>query len=72
MWTERIESDSNVCGGAACIRGTRVPVSIILSHLAASDTEEVILKNFPQIRKEDIHACLEYAAYLSTEKLVAS
>lgn len=63
--------DPKICGGEPCIKGTRIPVHIILSHLAAGNTEEEILKNFPNITHSDILACLEYATYLSTEKMVS-
>ena len=65
---DRIVSDPNICGGEPCIKGTRIPVHIILSHLAAGDDFNTILKNFPRITIEDIKACLEYASYLATEK----
>jgi len=68
MKNTRIISDTNTCGGEPCIKGTRIPVYVILSHLAAGDDYETILKNFPRLKREDILACLEYAAYLSTEK----
>jgi len=68
MKNTRIISDANICGGEPCIKGTRIPVYVILSHLAAGDDYEIILKNFPRLKREDILACLEYAAYLSTEK----
>ena len=67
---KRIISDPQICGGEPCIRGTRIPVHVILSHLAAGDDYEIILKQFPQISKEDISACLEFASYLATEKAV--
>jgi len=67
----RISADPEICGGEPCITGTRVPVHIVLSHLAAGDSPETILKEFPRIEKADIEACLEYAAYLCTEKVVA-
>jgi len=66
----RITSDPQICGGEPCIRGTRIPVHIILSHLAAGDGRQTILKQFPRISKEDIFACLEFASYLATEKAV--
>lgn len=68
---ERIVSDPKICGGEPCIKGTRVPVHIILSHLAAGETYEHVLENFPRLKLEDIYACLEYASYLATEKVVA-
>lgn len=67
----RISVDPNVCGGQPCIAGTRVPVHIILSHLAAGETNESVLRGFPSITKEDIEACFDYAAYLCTEKVLA-
>lgn len=66
---ERIVSDPNVCGGQPVVKGTRIPVHVVLSHLASGETEEVVLHNFPTLKHEDILACLEYAAYLTTEKV---
>jgi len=68
---ERIISDPAICGGEPCIKGTRIPVHIILSHLAAGEDYNTILKNFPRTSIDDIKACLEYASYLATEKEVA-
>jgi uncharacterized protein (DUF433 family) len=68
---DRIVTDANVCGGEPCIKGTRIPVHIILSHLAAGDEYENILTNFPRLKTDDIKACLEYASYLATEKELA-
>jgi len=65
--SDRIVSNINVCGGEPCIKGTRIPVRIVLSHLAAGDTVEDILRDFPSITEADIRACLEYASYLATE-----
>ncbi len=68
----RITTDPEICGGEPCIAGTRIPVHTILSHLAAGDSQEGILQDFPRIEREDIAACLEYAAYLCTEKAVVA
>jgi uncharacterized protein (DUF433 family) len=68
VMNERIISDLSICGGEPCIKGTRIPVHIILSHLAAGDDYNTILKNFPRISIKDIKASLEYASYLATEK----
>ena len=70
MMNDRISVDPAVCGGEPCVRGTRVPVHVVLSHLAAGDSEGDILANFPSLACKDIKACLEYAAYLATEKAV--
>lgn len=64
---ERIVSDVNVCGGEPCVRGTRIPVRVVLSHLAAGDTTEQVLRDFPPLTEADIRACLEFASYLATE-----
>ena len=69
MRSSRIISDPNICGGEPCIKDTRIPVHVILSHLAAGEDYTTILKNSPRLKHEDILACLEYAAYLSTEKV---
>ena len=65
--SNRIVSDIQICGGEPCMRGTRIPVRIVLSHLAAGDSIEQILTNFPNLSELDIRACLEYASYLATE-----
>lgn len=65
----RIVSDLSICGGEPTVKGTRIPVHIILSHLAAGENYEEVLKQFPRLTQEDILACLEYAAFLATEKV---
>jgi len=65
----RIISDPQICGGEPCIRGTRIPVQVILSHLAAGEDHQALLKQFPRLTQEDILACLQYAAFLATEKV---
>ena len=59
-------------GGEPSIKGSRIPVHIILSHLAAGDEFDTILWNFPRITIDDIKACLEYAYFLATEKELAA
>ncbi len=66
---DRIVSDVNVCGGEPAIRGTRIPAKVILSHLAAGDSMDEILRDFPNLMAADIRACLEYASYLATERV---
>lgn len=65
--SERIVSDVNICGGEPCVKGTRIPVRVILSHLAAGDTGKQLLQDFPNLTEADVRACLEYASYLATE-----
>ena len=64
-----ISIDPRVCHGQACIKGTRIPVHQIVSMLANSDTFESLLNAYPTITREDIRACLEYAALLTEEQV---
>lgn len=63
----RVSTDRGVCGGMACIKGTRIPVSIILDSLAAEHTEQEILEAYPSLKPEDIRAAIAYAAELARE-----
>jgi uncharacterized protein (DUF433 family) len=58
----RITFNPNQCGGRPCIRGMRIRVKDVLDMLAAGETEQTILADFPDLEPEDIRACLEYAA----------
>jgi len=58
----RITFNPNQCGGRPCIRGMRIRVKDVLDMLAAGETAETILEDFPDLEAEDIRACLEYAA----------
>lgn len=69
--TARIVTDPGICGGEARIRNTRIPVYVVLSHLAAGEDYAVILRNFPKLTRKDILACLDYASFLATEKSLA-
>ncbi|NCO68880.1 MAG: DUF433 domain-containing protein [Nitrospirae bacterium] len=70
-WRDRITVDPLVCHGKACIKGTRIMVSIILDNLAEGTTENEILKSYPSLKPEDIKAAIAYAAELSRERLVS-
>ena len=59
-WKDHITVDPSVCHGRACIRGTRIPVSVILDNLAASVGEDEILASYPTLTHEDITAALGY------------
>ncbi len=63
-WRERISVDSLVCHGKACIKGTRIMVSVILDNLAEGLSEEEILKSYPSLVHDDIRAAISYAAGL--------
>jgi uncharacterized protein (DUF433 family) len=66
-WKERISVNPAVCHGRACIRGTRIMVSVILDNVAAGVPRTEILASYPPIRLEDIDAALAYAAELARE-----
>ena len=67
---DRITSDPQICHGKACIKGTRIMVSVILDNLAAGISNREILKNYPSLTQEDIQAAISYAAELSRERLL--
>jgi uncharacterized protein (DUF433 family) len=67
--SNRIAIASDVCHGQACIRGTRIPVHQIVRMLANGDTPEDLLDAYPSITREDIAACLDYAASLAEERV---
>jgi len=61
--SERIEINPQVCGGQPVIKGTRIPVATILEQLAEDESWETLLRGFPELKRDDIHAALEYARY---------
>lgn len=68
--TDRIEINPHVMHGKPIIKGTRVPVSLILGYLAGGMTIEEILAEHPTITLEDVLACLEYASQVIAEEEV--
>jgi uncharacterized protein (DUF433 family) len=70
-WREYITVDPAVCHGKACIKGTRIMVSIVLDNLAAGVTPDDILRSYPSLSREAIQAAIAYAAELTRERVVA-
>ena len=66
---KRITFNTNVMGGQACIRGMRIPISLIVNLVANGMTTEDIIKEYPDIEPEDIKESLEYASWLTKEEL---
>ena len=66
-WRERISVNPAVCHGKACIRGTRIMVSVVLDNVAAGIPRSEILASYPPLKPEDIDAALAYAAELARE-----
>jgi uncharacterized protein (DUF433 family) len=64
-WREHIVSTPDVLRGKPRIKGTRIPVSLILGYLAAGNTIERIIDEFPDLTREQIASCLDYARELS-------
>ncbi len=57
----RIELNPRVCNGRPVVKGTRIPVSVILEQLAEGQSWDVLLEDYPELKSEDIRAALFYA-----------
>ncbi len=69
---DRIDIDPSILAGKPVIKGTRIPVYLILELLSAGYDFKKILENYPQLKKTDIHAALKYAAEVLKEEKVYS
>ena len=69
-WKPYIIADPEVMHGAVCFKGTRVPVSVVLDNLAAGESAERILAQYPTLKAEHIPAAIAYAADLARERVV--
>lgn len=69
-WRQHIVSTPEVLSGKPRIDGTRIPVALVLGYLAAGSTYDDIIKEFPDLTREDIAACLDYARDLAEYKVV--
>lgn len=72
MEFDRITFNPQIMGGRACIRGMRIPVSVIVRQIAHGATVQEILQGYPDLEREDIQQAIEYAAWLSEEQVHAS
>lgn len=66
---DRITFQPQVMGGRACIRGMRIPVSVIVGQIAHGASHAEILKDYPDLESEDLRQALEYAAWLTHEEV---
>lgn len=66
---ERITFDSGIMGGRACIRGMRIPVSVIVGQIAHGASPDEVLSDYPDLEPEDVVQALEYAAWLTQEEI---
>ena len=69
-WQDHITVDPAVVHGKACIRGTRIPVTVVLANLAAGLTADEIIHSYPSLNHEAIQAALAYAADLADERVL--
>lgn len=67
---DRIEANTAVMMGKPCVKGTRVPVYLLLEKMAAGESFEKLLSAYPQLTSADLQACLEYAGALADEEVV--
>lgn len=70
-WKDHIVSTPNVIRGKPRIKGTRIPVSLVLGYFAAGNTAEEIIDEFPDLNKDHISACLDYARELAEFEVAA-
>jgi len=70
QFPELIEARTDVMMGKPCLKGTRIPVYLILEKLDAGETSETILAAYPQLTPEHIQATLQYAARLAADEIV--
>ena len=61
-WQEHISTDPKIMFGKPCIKGTRIPVDLIVEKLGYGETMEYLLTAYPKLKKEDLLACLLFAA----------
>lgn len=66
---KRITFDRSVMGGQACIRGMRIPVSLVVNLVANGMGADEIIKEYPDLEQEDIKEALQYASWLAREEL---
>jgi uncharacterized protein (DUF433 family) len=69
-WQDHITVDPAVCHGKACMRGTRIPVAVVLANLAAGVAEDELFRSYPRLTPGAVRAALAYAADLAQERVV--
>lgn len=69
-WRDYISTDPTICHGQACIKGTRITVSVVLDNLADGLAIEEIIKSYPALTNDAIRASTAYAAELARERII--
>ena len=67
---DRITFNQDIMAGKACIRGMRIPVSVIVNQIAHGASFEEILQDYPDLEMADVEQAIEYAAWLTKEEVV--
>jgi uncharacterized protein (DUF433 family) len=67
---DRITFDTKILGGRAAIRGMRIPVSVIVGQIAHGATQDEVLREYPDLEREDVEQALAYAAWLTQEEVI--
>jgi uncharacterized protein (DUF433 family) len=69
---DRITFDRRILGGRACIRGMRIPVSVLVGQIAHCATSGEVLADYPDLEAEDLQQALSYAAWLAQEEVISA
>ena len=67
---KRIQIDPRICHGQPCVKGTRIPVSLVVQFLANGDSIADVLAAYPSLQTDDVRACLVYAAEMTRERVL--
>lgn len=71
MTFDRVTFEPEILGGRACIRGMRIPVSVIVGQIAHGATVEDVLADYPDLERDDVRQAMEYAAWLASERVLS-
>jgi uncharacterized protein (DUF433 family) len=69
-WWDYVAVDPEICHGKACIKGTRIMVSVVLDNLATGLNVQDVLKSYPSLTREGVQAAVSYAAELTRERVI--
>jgi uncharacterized protein (DUF433 family) len=69
-WNENIETNPNILYGKPVIKGTRIPVELVLDKMSNGQKFQDIIQNYPDLNEDDLFACLAYAASIRNEKTI--
>ncbi len=69
-WRARLVSTPGICHGQVCVKGTRIPASVVLDNIAAGALVQDLLASYPALTADDVGAIIQYAAELARERVV--